>query len=135
MLASAYGFSQEESKTPDDFFRGWPSYWNVVALYAWLLDLSVLSGTLWTLGLSVAIFVPIKYVYPSRVPVLKRTTNGLGLAWGLLLAFAIAVPGWSREHYLTQISLLYPAYYILLSFWLGGLKERARKLRNHRAEH
>ena len=38
ILASAYGFSQEEAKTDDDFFLGFPSYWNVVALYLWLLD-------------------------------------------------------------------------------------------------
>ena len=44
MLASAYGFSQAEAKTEDEFFRGWPSYWNVVALYCWLLDLSTATG-------------------------------------------------------------------------------------------
>ncbi len=130
VLASAYGFSQEESKTPDNFFRGWPSYWNVVAIYAWLFDLTDLAGTLWTLGLSIAIFVPIKYVYPSRVSILKRTTNGLGLAWGLLLAVCIWVPGWSRSYSLPQLSLLYPVYYIALSFWLGGLRDFTRRLGN-----
>ncbi len=46
ILASAYGFSQNEAKTEDDFFLGWPSYWNVVAAYLWLLHLSPLAGTL-----------------------------------------------------------------------------------------
>jgi phosphatidylcholine synthase len=40
VLASAYGFSQREAKTDDDFFLGFPSYWNVVAIYLWQLDLS-----------------------------------------------------------------------------------------------
>jgi len=40
--ASAYGFSQVDAKTEDDFFLGFPSYWNVIAIYAWLLE--VLDG-------------------------------------------------------------------------------------------
>ena len=133
VLASAYGFSQAEAKTEDEFFRGWPSYWNVVALYAWLLDISVLSGTLWTLGLSVAIFVPLKYVYPSRVRVLRRTTNVLGTIWGLMIVMAIMFPMWSRSWSIAEISLLYPIYYTALSFWLGGLRDRARQFRDTRA--
>src|SRR6266571_3735296 len=30
LVASAYGFCQKEAKTADHFFRGFPSYWNVV---------------------------------------------------------------------------------------------------------
>ena len=45
ILASAYGFSQASAKTEDDFFLGWPSYWNVLALYVWLLDLSPLVSS------------------------------------------------------------------------------------------
>ena len=33
LLASAYGFCQAAAKTPDFFFTGFPSYWNIVALY------------------------------------------------------------------------------------------------------
>ncbi len=36
VLASAYGFSQELAKTDDHFFLGFPSYWNVVAIYLYL---------------------------------------------------------------------------------------------------
>ena len=46
VLASAYGFAQTDAKTDDDFFLGFPSYWNVVAIYLWLLDVSPLAGTL-----------------------------------------------------------------------------------------
>src|SRR5512135_2375835 len=30
LLASAYGFSRADAKTPDHFFTGFPSYWNIV---------------------------------------------------------------------------------------------------------
>ena len=126
ILASAYGFSQHDAKTEDDFFLGWPSYWNIVALYLWLLDLSPGAGTLWVLALSVAVFVPITYVYPSRLRVLRRTTNVAGLIWGLFLTAAILFPVWANETGATSLSLIYPAYYFALSFWLGNLRTVVR---------
>src|SRR5262249_48114313 len=47
VLAASYGFAQVDVKTDDDFFLGWPSYWNVVALYVWLLALSPTAASLW----------------------------------------------------------------------------------------
>lgn len=126
ILASAYGFSQHDSKTEDHFFLGWPSYWNVVALYLWLLDLTPGAGTLWVIGFSIAIFIPITYVYPSQLRVLRRTTNLAGLAWGLLLTATILFPIWANETGATRISLIYPAYYLALSFWLGNLRTVVR---------
>ncbi len=40
LMVSAYGFSQEEAKTDDGFFTGFPSYWNLVIFYLYLLDLA-----------------------------------------------------------------------------------------------
>ena len=37
LVASAYGFCQKEAKTADNFFLGFPSYWNIVAFYLYLL--------------------------------------------------------------------------------------------------
>jgi phosphatidylcholine synthase len=122
VLSSAYGFSQRDAKTDDDFFLGWPSYWNVVAVYLWLLDAAALSGTLAVAFFAIAVFVPLKYVYPSRMSVLKRTTTALGVAWLLALAAAIALPETAARIRLVEISLSYPAYYLVLSFWLGGLR-------------
>ena len=68
ILASAFGFSQKHAKTDDNFFLGFPSYWNVLAFYLWLLDFSALAGTLWIVGLGIAVFIPYKYLYPSRLP-------------------------------------------------------------------
>ena len=53
-----------QAKTEDDFFLGFPSYWNIVAIYAWLLGLSAGVTMAIVVGLSVlAILVPFKYVY------------------------------------------------------------------------
>src|ERR671939_1902663 len=39
ILASSYQFCRVDAKTDDHFFLGFPSYWNVVAFYAVVLDL------------------------------------------------------------------------------------------------
>ena len=37
LIASAYGFCQAQAKTDDNYFLGFPSYWNIAALYLYLL--------------------------------------------------------------------------------------------------
>jgi len=126
ILASAYGFSQQDAKTDDDFFLGWPSYWNVVAIYLWLLQIPPLAGTALVLFLSVAVFVPLKYVYPSKLAVLRKTTAAGGLVWGALVTASVIDPDAAARFHLLALSLLYPAYYLGLSFWLGGGRGRHR---------
>lgn len=122
VLSSAYGFSQQDAKTEDDFFLGWPSYWNVVAVYLWLLETPPVAGTVVVAAFAVAVFVPFKYVYPSRMSVLRRTTTALTLGWLLALTAAIALPETAERLHLVELSLAYPLYYLALSFWLGGLR-------------
>jgi phosphatidylcholine synthase len=122
ILASAYGFSQEQAKTEDDFFLGFPSYWNVVALYLWMLEVSAATGTALVVVLAVLVFVPFKYVYPSKLRVLGRTTLVAGAVWVVFLGIAALAPARLRALGLVQLSLAYPAYYLLLSFRLGGLR-------------
>jgi len=122
VLASAYGFSQAQAKTEDHFFLGFPSYWNVVAIYVWALEVTPGVAAAWLTGLSAAVFVPIKYVYPSHMTVLLRTTNlGAGV-WVLVLAAAIAFPERLGHLPLIKLSLAYPLYYVGISLWLGGLR-------------
>jgi phosphatidylcholine synthase len=119
ILASAYGFSQADAKTDDDFFLGFPSYWNVVALYLWILGLSAFTGAATLLVLSIAVFVPLKYVYPSKLRVWRGPTVTLACVWGALVVAAITRPGLAERLYLVEISLFFPAYYLALSAWLG----------------
>ena len=124
VLASAYGFAQTDAKTEDHFFVGFPSYWNVVAIYLWALGVSPAVGTLIVVGLAAAVFVPLKYVYPSRMPALRRSTSALAGLW--LLTVAGALLSWSASWRgdVMLASLAFPAYYLVLSFWLGGRRRR-----------
>jgi phosphatidylcholine synthase len=124
VLASAFGFAQTDAKTEDHFFLGWPSYWNVVALYLWGLEVSPAVGTAVVLALAAAVFVPLKYVYPSRMRALRRTTAVGGVVWALLLTAAFVDPDGRLRAPLLAASLVFPLYYFGVSLWLGGLHRR-----------
>jgi len=128
VLASSYGFSQLDAKTEDDFFLGFPSYWNVLALYLWMLDLSPGAGDAWLLGLSIAVFVPLKYIYPSKMKVLRISTCAGGILWSLAMVWMILEPESASAIRGPEVSLIYPAYYIALSVWLGRWHEQIARL-------
>jgi phosphatidylcholine synthase len=125
VLASAYGFAQTDAKTEDHFFLGFPSYWNIVALYLWALGVSPGIGTLLVVALAAAVFVPIKYVYPSRMETLGRTTAAGACLWVAALGAALLFEGAPWHGTLLEASLVFPAYYLAVSFWLGGRHRRA----------
>ena len=119
VLSSAYGFAQADAKiaSTDYFFTGFPSYWNIVVGYLYVLQLSQRTNAIILVTLAVLVFVPIRYIYPSRTKTLKWPTLVLGSLWALLFTWIIwrlpAVDGpWA------MISLIFPAYYFALSLWL-----------------
>jgi phosphatidylcholine synthase len=124
LLASAYGFCQREAKTSDHFFLGFPSYWNIVVFYAYVLQLPLWINAFAIMLLSILVFVPIRYIYPSRSRQFRALTISLGTLWSLaVLAIIYLLPQPPRS--LILLSLLFPAYYALLSLWLELLRLRS----------
>jgi phosphatidylcholine synthase len=118
MLASAYGFCQSQAKTADHYFLGFPSYWNILALYILALQTPAWLNAALIVALSVMVFVPIKYIYPSRTAVFQSLTVALGLLWGVLVFLTIYyLPEPPRG--MVYASLFFPVYYTILSFWLS----------------
>lgn len=117
LLSSAYGFASVDAKTDDDFFTGFPSYWNVVALYLYAAGAAAwFNGTV-LLVLSALVFVRTGYVYPSKTPVWRGLTVALGALWAvMMLAVVLLLP--SVPPLLLGLSLFYPIYYAVLSFVL-----------------
>ena len=123
LLASAYGFSRTDAKTADHFFTGFPSYWNVVALYLYLAQLSAWLNAAIVLVLCGLVFWRIRYVYPSRMPVWRAATLAAGFAWAALVLWLIwRLPDRSGPWLLA--SLAFPVYYAALSFVLTGGSRR-----------
>lgn len=126
LLASAYGFCQADAKTEDHAFLGFPSYWNIVAAYLYLLRLPPPWALGLVLGLAVLTFVPVRYLYTTHRGPLSALTNALGGAWALGL---LAIFYWwdAAPRAWVVLSLLFPAYYMVAS-WVLTL----RRWRRHR---
>jgi phosphatidylcholine synthase len=119
LLSSAYGFAQADAKvnTTDYFFTGFPSYWNIVALYLYVFSLPQTVNAAVLLALAVLVFVPIRYVYPSRTLTLRGLTLALGAAWGVFVILTIwRLP--ATDGPWPALSLVFPVYYTALSLWL-----------------
>jgi len=123
LLSSAYGFASLDAKSDDYFFTGFPSYWNVVAIYLFSAHLPAAINAAILLGLSVLVFVRIGYVYPSRTPVLRGLTTALGAVWALMvLAIILTMPDVPLS--LLLASLFFPVYYTVLSLVLHSRRRR-----------
>jgi phosphatidylcholine synthase len=114
LLTSAYQFTQVDAKTDDHHFKGFPSYWNVAALYMLLMNLPVWINFGFLMLFNVLVFIPIKYIYPSRNSYLRTFTLVLTYLYG-------AVGIWGLLQYPNQpkwvvwASFLYVGYYVVLS--------------------
>lgn len=117
LVASCYQFCRSDAKTEDHFFLGFPSYWNVVAFYVIVFELGTVATTAVLLALTVLIFVPIKYVYPSRTETLWYTNMVLATAF-LVLFGVITSQLPDVPVVLTGLSIAYLAYYVAISVWL-----------------
>lgn len=119
LVASAYGFSQVDAKTEDGYFLGFPSYWNIVSAYLYLLRLHPDAALGLILVLAILTFVPSRYLYPSSSGgVVNVVASVLGAAWavGLLgiVWFWHETPRWALV-----ASLGYPAYYLIASWTIS----------------
>ncbi len=118
LLTSAYQFSQTDAKTDDDsyFFKGFPSVWNFLVVYMMLLGLNPWINLVLLIVCNILVFVPVKYLYPSRNTRLRRFTLGFTYLYAGLGVWALLqypdVPEW-----VAPASFVYVAYYALLSFF------------------
>lgn len=121
-ITSAYQFCQADAKTPDHFFKGFPCYWNIALFYLFILDTSPNFNAAFMCFLGAMIFVPIKYVYPSRLDYLthskslKAFMHIASACYGLSSAFLLAhYP--DRAPFALYVSLGYVALYLALSIY------------------
>ena len=123
LVASLFGFANTGIKDEEGgFFLGFPSYWNVVAYYAGPLSerYGLAPNAAILLLLALATLLPIRFIYPNLAPRRWRAPVILGaLLWlGVML---VMLPDYPRvPDWAFWLSLLYPAFYVVLSFRLAA---------------
>jgi phosphatidylcholine synthase len=117
LLASCYQFCRSDAKTDDHFFLGFPSYWNILAFYVIATGLGT-TVTAWLIVvLIILVFVPIKYLYPSRTEKLWYSNMTLSTLW-LALWAAITARLPDPNELVVAASVAYLVYYTGLSLYL-----------------
>ena len=125
LLTSGYQFTQVDAKTDNEsyFFKGFPSVWNFLVLYLLLLGLNPWINLALFVVCNILVFVPVKYIYPTRNNRLRRLTLGLSYLCGVIGVWGLLqypdVPQW-----VISVSIVYLIYYALLSFFpkIGAVK-------------
>jgi phosphatidylcholine synthase len=119
LLTSAFQFTQVDAKTDetqDYFFKGFPSYWNILVLYLLILQLNPWINLALLAFFNILVFVPIKYIYPSRNLRLRSLTLILSYLYGIIGIWGVMqypqVPQW-----VVWASFVYVVYYAVLSLW------------------
>ena len=109
-FSSAYQFTQVDAKTSDHFFKGFPSYWNIAVFYLFLWQMSDVTNMFILLFLAVLSFIPIKYVYPSRLDYLTNNKYLRVSMIFLTVMWGVATSGllWlypQSNHFLVALSI------------------------------
>ncbi|MBL8208647.1 MAG: CDP-alcohol phosphatidyltransferase [Blastocatellia bacterium] len=115
LLASVYGFCQTQAKTEDNYFLGFPSYWNIVAFYLYILGLPGWMALLVIIVLALLTFVPSLYLYTTHGGRFSTLTNVYGALWAIALV-ALMVQWREAPKWLAWVSLSFPVYYFVCSW-------------------
>jgi phosphatidylcholine synthase len=96
LLSSVYVFVRRDMKTPDNYFRGFPALWNVVALYLFVAQPGTAAGAVVVALLAILSFAPIRFVHPFRVSDYQPWLQVLAFVWAVA-TLALLWPGWSPD--------------------------------------
>lgn len=123
VIAALYAYGQVNMKTPDNFFLGFPSYWNIVALYMFWLHPGPILSVLLVLIPGIFSFIPTRYLYPSRNSAYWKLSWSLGIFWTILIVCLLFQE--KPNPFWVWLSLYYPVYYLVVSFYLDWTIRRA----------
>ncbi len=87
-FASAMYFADTRMKTKDNSFSGFPGCWNMLVLVIFALDVSWYISLVLVTILSIAMFVPVKFVHPVRTERWRPVTLPMALAWTFFAGWA-----------------------------------------------
>lgn len=121
VISSAIYFSDRRMKTDDDYFRGFPATWNLVAFYFFLLRPGETMALAAIAILVVCTFLPFVFVHPMRVRKLRKLNIVLCAAWSVLAIVALA-RGFAPPAWVVYSLAIIAAYFLVAGLFRMGRK-------------
>ena len=118
VMTGAIYFADRRMKTEDNYFRGFPTLWNVVAFYLFVLKPPIWATALVVALLALLTFVPFKFLHPFRVARLRMVSMAAVVLWSALAAIALA-RGLAPGPWVTGALVALAAYFLAV-----GLTEK-----------
>jgi phosphatidylcholine synthase len=114
VFTSAIWFARKDMMTEDNWFRGFPAAWNIMAPVMFLLEARTWIGSLITIGLSIASLTNMPYPHIARARWMRKWTILGATCW--IGGVAIGTITWPHHYYFVRIMLdVGSAYFILLA--------------------
>jgi phosphatidylcholine synthase len=110
-ITGALYFADKEMKTRDNYFKGFPAVWNVVAFYIFLVQPPAWASLLAVIALAVLTFAPVKFVHPLRVAEFRALNIVLMGAWAVL-ALWVLVDSFEQPAAVTWALALIAVYFL-----------------------
>ncbi|AIT09962.1 phosphatidylcholine synthase [Candidatus Francisella endociliophora] len=124
-ISSSYQFCQLNAKTDDHFFVGFPSYWNVIAIFMLCFQSPQWINEIVIIVLTIFSFIPIKYIYLSRTEYIsdKKAVKIFTFLFTMLAAIstftAVLLYPIKTPSPIITIILIFTVFYIAFSFKLN----------------
>lgn len=111
-FASVIYFADTRMKTTDNSFQGFPGCWNMFVLVLFALEPPTAISLVLITALAVAMFLPLKFVHPTRTVRWRKVSLPMALAWTFFAGWAawVAFDPQSWAHWglvITSIYLLF----------------------------
>ncbi len=90
VVTSALYFADEQMKTADNYFRGFPVLWNAAVFLLFVLKLPPWIAAAVVAALIVLTFMPLRVLHPFRVPHLRALNLAALVLWSALGIYALA---------------------------------------------
>lgn len=119
VVTGALYFADGNMKTDDNYFRGFPAVWNLVAFYVFVLEPEPWAATVAILALAALTFAPLRFVHPLRVRRLRVVNIVLMAAWAVLAVVTVGADLAPGPYVTAALSA------IALYFLVAGLLRRA----------
>lgn len=89
VITGALYFADGNMKTNENYFRGFPAVWNLVAFYLYVLTPEPWIAAAVIVVLAVLTFVPVRFVHPLRVKQFRLLNIALLAMWTALAVITV----------------------------------------------